>query len=397
MGQTISRRQFIGTAAMAGAALSATSTALAAAQSPDWDEKNGVAPPAPDAPQARPPAPGAIPIIDTHIHLFDNSRPVFTGYTGGLFYRALNKPSTPAMYAPLARPAGIVGAIVVESAAQFIDDNLYYLETARDNPIMVGVSGNLDPGSNEFTKYLNHFHRDPLFRAIRSSRFYTSDGGKVALNPAQVANLKLLAQADLALDTANPSMPLMQANVLLADAIPDLRIIMDHLPSFDPAPDGQAAYEAVIKDMAARPNIFVKLTEVYHPKGGDGGIIVKNYEFLRARLEYLFEAFGEDRVMFGTDYPNSYGVATIPEEVGLMQQFYATKTRAQQEKYFWQNSSKIYKWVKRSDDQPTPLAQGKPAPAAPAGRGGGGPGRGGPGGPGAPGGATGPAGSRPQF
>ena len=179
-------------------------------------------------------APGAIPIIDSHIHLFDNTRPVFTGYTGGLFYRALNKPSTPAMYAALARPAGIVGAIVVESAAQFIDDNLWYLEVSRDNPIMVGVSGNIDPGSTEFTKYLNHFHRDPLFRAIRSSRFYTTDGGKVALNPAQVANLKLLAQADLALDTANPSMNLMQANVLLADAIPDLRIIMDHLPSFDP-------------------------------------------------------------------------------------------------------------------------------------------------------------------
>jgi L-fuconolactonase len=374
MGQTISRRHFIGTAAMAGAALSGMSNALAGAQSPDWDEKNGAAPPAPDAPQAHPFAPGAIPIIDTHIHLFDNTRPVFTGYMGSPYYRVLNKPSTPAMYAPLARPAGIVGAIVVESAAGFIDDNLYYIETARDNPIMVGVSGNIDPGSNEFTKYLNHFHRDPLFRAIRSSRFYTSDGGKIALNPAQVANLKLLAQADLALDTANPSMPLMQANVLLADAIPDLRIIMDHLPSFDPEPDGQAAYEEVVKEMAARPNIFVKLTEVYHPKGGDGGLIVKNYEFLRARLEYLFQAFGEDRVMFGTDYPNSYGVATIPEEVGLMQQFYATKTRAQQEKYFWKNSSKIYKWVKRSDDQPAPLAQGKPAPAAPAGRGGAGPG-----------------------
>ena len=118
----------------------------AAAQAPDWDEKNGAAPPAPDAPQARPLAPGAIPIIDTHIHLFDNTRPVFTGYTGGLFYRALNKPSTPAMYAALARPAGIVGAIVVESAAQFIDDNLWYLEVSRDNPIMVGL-GNIDPGS----------------------------------------------------------------------------------------------------------------------------------------------------------------------------------------------------------------------------------------------------------
>ncbi|MGD0798024.1 MAG: amidohydrolase family protein [Acidobacteriaceae bacterium] len=383
----LSRREFMGTAAMAGAALSGMGNSLAGAQAlksaADWDEKNGPAPAAPDAPQARPVVAGAIPIIDAHIHLFDQTRPVFSGYTGGLFYRQVNKPSTPAAYAALARPTGIVGAIVVESAAQYIDDNLYYLETSHDNPIMVGVSGNIDPGSAEFGKYLNHFHRDPLFRAIRSSRFYSRDAsGKVALNPTQVANLKLLAQADLALDTANPSMDLMNANVLLADAVPDLRIIMDHLPSFDPTPDGQAAYEEVIKEMAARPNISVKLTEVYHPKPGDGGVIVKNYEVLRARLEYLFDAFGEDRVMFGTDYPNSYGVATISEEVGLMQQFFATKPRAQQEKYFWQNSSKIYKWVKRADDQPTPLAQGKPAPPAPARMG--------------PGGPRGPEGARPQ-
>jgi predicted TIM-barrel fold metal-dependent hydrolase len=64
--------------------------------------------------------------------------------------------------------------------------------------------------------------------------------------------------------------------------------------------------------------------------------------------------FGEDRVMFGTDYPNSYGVATIPEEVGLVKRFFATKTRAQAEKYFWKNSAHIYKWVRRNNTQPDP-------------------------------------------
>ena len=154
-----------------------------------------------------------------------------------------------------------------------------------------------------------------------------ADDGNVTLNQTCVDNLKLLAQADLALDTANPSMNLMTANVKLADAIPNLRIIMDHLPSFDPTPDNRQAYEAVVKEMAARPNIFVKLTEVYHPLRD--GTVPKDYEPLRARLEYLYGMFGEDRVMFGTDYPNSYGVATIPEEVGLVKKFFATKTRAQ--------------------------------------------------------------------
>jgi predicted TIM-barrel fold metal-dependent hydrolase len=244
-----------------------------------------------------------------------------------------------------------VGAIVVESSP-LIDENLWYLEECHDNPIMVGVSGNLDPGRPDFGQYVTHFHKDPLYRAIRSSHFYSADNGKVALKPDQVANLKLLAQADLALDTANPSMNLMQANVMLADAIPDLRIIMDHLPSFDPTPDNQQGYEAVVKEMAARTNIFVKLTEVYHPQVTDG-VVVKEYEPLRARLEYLFDAFGEDRVIFGTDYPNSYGVAIIPEEVALVKRFLSTKSREVAEKYFWKNSARVYKWIKRADDQPS--------------------------------------------
>ncbi len=292
-----------------------------------------------------------IPIIDAHIHLFDGTRPLGARYMGSPAYRAISKTMLPPMYSPLAKPAGIVGAIVVESSA-WIDDNLWYLETCRADSIMVGVSGNLNPGQPDFGQYVEHFHKDPLYRAIRSSRFYSADNGKVTLNPDQAANLKLLAQADLALDTANPSMNLMLANVMLADAIPTLRIVMDHLPSFDPPADSRQAYEAVVKEMAARPNIFVKLSEVYHPRLSDG-VIVKDYETLRARLEYLFDAFGEDRIVFGSDYPNSYGVATIPEEVGLMKRFFSTKSREAAEKYFWKNSARVYKWIKRVDDQPS--------------------------------------------
>jgi len=327
----LSRRKFIGTAALAGATLpGALGRALAAGPAPAMD---------------------SIPIIDSHIHLFDGNRPLGAGYMGSAAYRATSKTSLPAMYSPLARPAGIVGAIVVESSS-WIDDNLWYLEVCRADPFMVGVSGSLNPGRPDFGQYVTHFQKDPLYRAIRSSNFYSADNGKVELKADQVANLKLLAQADLALDTANPSMNLMQANVLLASAIPDLRIIMDHLPSFDPAPNGQQAYEAVVKEMADRPNIFVKLTEVYHPRLSDG-VIVKDYEPLRARLEYLFNAFGEDRVLFGTDYPNSYGVATIPEEVGLVKRFFSSKSREVAEKYFWKNSARVYKWTRRADNQPS--------------------------------------------
>jgi len=352
----VTRRAFLSLAAAAAAGAAAPSSqALAAAQATTQDTP--VAPP--EIPTAGRPqgtdkfgaSVDGVPIIDAHIHLFDGTRPQGASYMGSAAYRAKSKTSLPGLYAPLARPSGIVGAIVVESSS-WVEDNLWYLEVARIDPIIVGVSGRLDPYKPEFGEYLERYHKNPLYRAIRASRYYTNTNGKVSLDSVAVENLKLLAQAGLAQDTANPSMPLMTANVMLADAIPNARIIMDHLPSFDPTPDTQAAYEAVVREMAARPNIFVKLSEVYHPRTGSGEV-VDAYMPLRDRLEFLFSVFGEDRVIFGTDYPNSYGVATISEEVGLMKKFFSSKTRAQAEKYFWKNAAHVYKFLKRAKDQPS--------------------------------------------
>ena len=68
-------------------------------------------------------------------------------------------------------------------------------------------------------------------------------------NPLFVDNLKLLAQADLVLDTANPDMALLKAVVRLNDLVPDLRIIIDHLPVMDPKEDGLPDYRSALAEI----------------------------------------------------------------------------------------------------------------------------------------------------
>src|SRR6476620_4603826 len=65
-----------------------------------------------------------IPIIDTHIHLFDQTRPQGAPYFGNA---GNTEPAFPSTYRKLA-PAGIVGAIELE-ASPWIEDNLWVLET----------------------------------------------------------------------------------------------------------------------------------------------------------------------------------------------------------------------------------------------------------------------------
>lgn len=293
-----------------------------------------------------------LPIIDSHIHLFDGNRPIGAEYTGSIAYRAISKVSTPLMYAQQAAPLGVRGAIVIQSS-KWLEENLFYMEMCDANPFMLAVCGWLDTGMPDFGQYIERWHRNPLYRAIRFSSFYNDDNGKITLNPVHVANIKLLAEADMVLETQTPTIALLTANSLIADAVPNLRIVQDHLPSFDPNPANQKDYERVVQEMGKRPNIHIKLSEVYHPQRNPQRTVERDYGKLKARLDFLYGVFGEDRVIFGSDYPNSYGIASIPEEIGLMKRFFATKTRREAEKYFWQNSQKLYHWKRRLDSQPS--------------------------------------------
>src|SRR3954447_1222346 len=83
--------------------------------------------------------PSSIPIIDTHIHLFDPTRPQGAPYSGppGVPVEPSPPPHSPNLRAPL----GNVGTVKTE-ASPWIEDNLWVLEVAERGPIIVGVVGN---------------------------------------------------------------------------------------------------------------------------------------------------------------------------------------------------------------------------------------------------------------
>jgi predicted TIM-barrel fold metal-dependent hydrolase len=293
--------------------------------------------------QGRPP----IPIIDTHIHLFDPARPQGAPYSGPP--GAPPVAAYPERYRRLAVPLGVVGAIKVE-ASPWIEDNLWVLEVAQRDPIMVGVVGNLEPDKPEFPEYLERYHKNPLFRGIRYGNLWGRDITKQSRNAGFLSGLKRLADADLVMDTAMPNVPLLQAMLRISDAVPTLRIVLDHLPVFDPPAADQAAYDAALQEIGERPQFFVKLSEIIHRVNGQLSTELATY---RARLDMLTGVFGEDRILFGSDWPNSDGVAPIDKVFAVAKDYFAAKPRPVAEKYFWKNSVVAYKWVKRDPSQPT--------------------------------------------
>jgi L-fuconolactonase len=72
----------------------------------------------------------------------------------------------------------------------------------------------------------------------------------------------------------------------------------------------------------------------------------------KANLDQLFGVFGEDRILFGSDWPNSDNWRPYDDIFALAREYAFTKGQAVAEKYFWKNSVKAYRWKPRDSSQP---------------------------------------------
>jgi len=327
------RRRVLGSLALAAAALPYGLNRVLAGEAPD----------AAAAGQA------AMPVIDTHIHLFDPSRPEGVPWPGK-DNTVLYKPALPARYRTVAERFGIVGAIEVECST-WLEDNQWVLDVAERDTIVVGTVGNLEPGQAAFAGHLARFHRNPLFRGIRYGNLWGRDLGAELEKPAFVADLKRLAEAGLVLDTANPRPDLLAAVVRLTDLVPDLRVVIDHLPALQRPDDAanRTAYDRSLAELAQRPQVFVKVSEVLRRVNGRVPVDV---EFYRPKLDEMVDTFGADRLLFGSDWPNSDQWADFEQVFSVVYDYFMARGRDVAEKYFWKNSVAAYRWPNRAPAQP---------------------------------------------
>jgi L-fuconolactonase len=286
-----------------------------------------------------------VPMVDTHIHLFDPNRPQGAPYRGPRTKPFFTEGAFPATYRKVMRKHPVVAAIKVE-ASPWPEDNLWMLQACERDPIMVGAVGNFRIEQPDFPATLARFARHPLLRGIRYGNLWGYDLAARAREPEFLERLKLVADADLTLDTANPRVDLLQALVRINDRVPSLRIVIDHLPKLDPKPEEQAAYDAVLREIAGRPKLFVKLSSSLH-----AGFVSPRMIDHKERLDLLFGIFGPDRVLFATDWPNVEGDGPVDVAVAILQDYFAAKSLDEREKFFWRNSIKAYNWKPRNAAQ----------------------------------------------
>jgi L-fuconolactonase len=289
-----------------------------------------------------------IPIIDTHIHLFDPTRA--QGVPWPPKDAKLYQPALPPRFRSLAVPHGVVGAIEVE-CSPWLEDNQWVLDVMATDEIMVGTIGDLEPAAPDYRKHLERFHRNPLFLGIRYSNLWGRDFTAAVANPAFIAGLKDLAAAGLTLDTSPPnesSLPLIRK---IKDQVPALRIVLNHTPrmAFPEDPAARKSFVASLRALFKAPGIFAKVSGILRRVDGR---VPEEPAFYRSQLDELWDIFGEDRVVYGSDWPNSDNWGSYAAGFRVVHAYATSRGPRIAEKYFWRNSVAAYRWKKRAANQP---------------------------------------------
>ena len=222
-----------------------------------------------------------------------------------------------------------------------MEDNQWVLDVAAREPFIVGMVGNLELGKPEFGKQLERFRKNKLFLAIRYGNLWGRDLAAELGKPEFMAGLKELAGAGLALDTANPDARLIGAVLRVTDRVPELRVVMDHLPRM-----GDESWKESlggIKELGKRRQVFAKYSGILR---NSEGRVPGALSFYRPRLDEMWEVFGEDRLVYGSDWPNADLWGPYDAGFHVLRRYLEGKGAAA-EKVWWKNSQAAYRWVKR--------------------------------------------------
>ena len=275
-------------------------------------------------------------IIDTHTHFYDPSRPQGVPWPpkdDSILYRRV----LPRDFRALAEPLGITGTVVVE-ASPWEEDNQWILDLAAQDPFLLGLVGHLKPGRPGFRDQLIRFAAHRRFRGIRTGGW---NGGLPLDNPDWNRDIALLADRNLSVDLLIGADQFPEA-IRIAQAFPSLRIIVDHccnVPVRQPLPE---TWVSAVRAARRTPNLIMKVSGLVEGTGRTDGTAPRTMEAYRFILDPIADAFEEDRMVFGSNWPVSERFAPLATVFGIVDDYFSAHGSTARSKFFTRNARRIY-------------------------------------------------------
>ncbi len=297
--------------------------------------------------------PAALPVVDTHQHLWDLDvvRLSWLKSAGHL-----NRSFVTKDYLQAAEGLNVVKTVYMEVAVDedyLVTEAEYVIGLCQrdDNPTAAAVIGGR-PAADDFKQYITRFKDSPYVKGVR----HILPGSEPELWSEKrfIDGIRLLGELGMRFDLCMPPERLPDA-AKLVDACPDMRFILDHCGNADPV-----AFMTPERQEAARPTRapqhdpdqwrrdLAKLAERDRVVCKISGIIARapkeNWtpDDLAPIVNHCLEAFGPDRGIFASDWPVCTRVASLRQWAGALKQIVRDRPESEQRKLFHDNAVRFY-------------------------------------------------------
>nr|WP_062340618.1 amidohydrolase family protein [Herbidospora sakaeratensis] len=277
-------------------------------------------------------------VVDAHHHLWDLSRRPQDWLTSPEM-KILYRDFSPADYAATAAEAGVGRSVLVQVLAD-AEETREFLRTAAESETIAAVVGWADLTRPDLPEELAALAASPgggLLRGVRHLVQAEPDPAWVARDDVR-AGLRHVASAGLTYDllVAPHQLP---AAIETVRALPDLGFVLDHLAKPAIAAGELRSWEVLLRRLAAEPNVTAKLS----------GLITEadrerwDAEALRPYVEVAIDAFGPDRLMFGSDWPVCLLAGSLPRWTDTVRTLLADLPEGDRQAVFSGTAERVYR------------------------------------------------------
>ncbi|MEU8225413.1 amidohydrolase family protein [Kribbella sp. NPDC048915] len=238
---------------------------------------------------------------------------------------------------PLAAAADVSSTVLVQTVGS-VDETVEFLELAAGNELVAGVVGWVDLTAADVADQLAGLLARPDGSYLKAIRHQVHDEPDVdwLLRPDVQRGLAAVASAGLAYDllTKTPHLP---AAIRTARALPQLTFVVDHI-SKPVIGEPLSPWADHLRELAALPNVTCKLS----------GMVTEapwstwKPSDLQPYADVVLNAFGPDRVMFGSDWPVCLLAATYAEVVETAETLTQSLTPTEQQSIFTTTATRTY-------------------------------------------------------
>lgn len=241
----------------------------------------------------------------------------------------------PADLLPLLQQNNIDGCVVVQSDGTEVN-NLFMLQLAAENDFIKGVVGWIDLQADDIESRLQYFSS---YKKLKGFRHVLQGEAQrdFMLRPAFKKGIGLLAQYGFTYDILIFPDQLKYSQQLVS-SFPNQAFVIDHIAKPYISKREIKDWKIDMQNMAAHPNVYCKLSGMVTE--GDWKDWKK--EDFYPYLDVVVNAFGPNRIMFGSDWPVCLLAASYSQVLNIVESYFISFSNNEKDAIFGGNAIKFY-------------------------------------------------------